>query len=44
MQMQHLPMNTYPKNNKKKLEIVHFQEDYENMPIIDDISLEFEGK
>ena len=40
MQMQHLPMNTYPKNNKKKLEIVHFQEDYENMPIIDDISLE----
>jgi len=38
--MQHLPMNTYPKNNKKKLEIVHFKEDYENMPIIDDISLE----
>jgi len=38
--MQHLPMNTYLKNNKKKLEIVHFKEDYENMPIIDDISLE----
>jgi len=33
-------MNSYPKNNKKKLEIVHFKEDYENMPIIDDISLE----
>ena len=38
--MKHLPMNSYPKNNKKKLEIVHFKEDYENMPIIDDISLE----
>jgi len=38
--MQHLPMNSYPKNNKKKLEIVHFKEDYENMPIIYDISLE----
>jgi len=38
--MQHLPINSYPKNNKKKLEIVHFKEDYENMPIIDDISLE----
>lgn len=40
MQMRHLPMNTYPKNNKKKLEIIHFKEDYENMSIIDDISLE----
>lgn len=38
--MKHLPMNSYPKNNKKKLEIIHFKEDYENMPIIDDISLE----
>jgi len=33
-------MNTYPKNNKKKLEIIHFKENYENMLIIDDISLE----
>jgi ABC-type nitrate/sulfonate/bicarbonate transport system ATPase subunit len=33
-------MNTYLKNNKKKLEILHFKEDYENMPIVDDISLE----
>ncbi len=38
--MKHLPMNTYPKNNKKKLEIIHFKENYENMLIIDDISLE----
>jgi len=38
--MQHLPINTYPKNNKKKLEIVHFKEDYEDMSIIDDVSLE----
>jgi len=33
-------MNTYLKNNKKKLEIIHFKENYENMLIIDDISLE----
>ncbi len=32
-------MNTYPKNNKIKLEIIHFKQNYENMPIIDDISL-----
>ncbi len=38
--MKHLPMNTYLKNNKKKLEIIHFKENYENMLIIDDISLE----
>ena len=38
--MKHLPMNSYPKNNKRKLEIIHFKENYENMPIIDDISLE----
>jgi len=38
--MKHLPMNTYPKNNKKKLEIIHFKENYENMLIIDDVSLE----
>jgi len=33
-------MNTYPKNKKKKLEIFHFQQNYENMLIIEDISLE----
>jgi len=38
--MKHLPMNSYPKNNKKKLEIIHFKENYENMLIINDISLE----
>jgi ABC-type nitrate/sulfonate/bicarbonate transport system ATPase subunit len=38
--MKHLLTNTYPKNNNKKLEVIHFKENYENILIVDDISLE----